>query len=167
MNGELLSINSLLKGFFVDDDLVSVNEMLFEFVWENSFKRTDLISISYFLNDFSNLVIDMSGFDQSQSSLSCLISSQDDISLLSGNWGILVWLNNNSVSNEWCKTVNVNTKFEFNKISFLDGGGVFLKRWIVAADFVDWDSGGEGKSFENWLFVIDLGKFFVDKTVRP
>ena len=59
------------------------------------------------------------------------------------------------------------SKFYFDKISFFDVGGIFLKRWIVSTDLVDWDGSREGKSFENGFFIIDFGKFFVDETITP
>ena len=167
IDGEFLRVSSLLKSLLVDDDLVSIDQMLLHLVRKHSFKRTDLIRISDLLDDFSDLIVLMSWLDKSESCLRCFISSKDDISLLSSDWSIFVRLNNNSMASESGKSVNMDSKFNFNKISFFDAGGILLKGRVVSTDLIDGDCGGEGESLEDRFFIINFGEFLVDETVTP
>ena len=63
--------------------------------------------------------------------------------------------------------VDMDTKLDFNKVSFFDAGGVFLEGTVVATYFIGRDAGGEGESFENGFFIIDFGEVFVDLAVGP
>lgn len=45
MDGELHIFDFLLEGFLVEDDLVSVDEVLFEFVRKDSFDRVDFVGL--------------------------------------------------------------------------------------------------------------------------
>ena len=61
----------------------------------------------------------------------------------------------------------MNSKFNFDKISLLDTGGIFLERWVISADLIGGDGSRESKAFEDGFFIINFGKFFVDKAVTP
>lgn len=61
----------------------------------------------------------------------------------------------------------MDSKFDFYEISFFDVDGFFGYGGKVGTDFVDGDGGWEGKSFEDWFFIIDFGEFFVDLIVSP
>lgn len=63
INRELLVINSLIESFLVNNDFVSVNEMLFHFVRKNTLKSIDLVVLANFLNNFSHFVIRMARLD--------------------------------------------------------------------------------------------------------
>ena len=66
------------------------------------------------------------------------------------------------MTNKCGKSINMNSEFNFNKISFFDVGGIFLERCIVSTDLVDGDGGGRGESFEDRFFIVDFGEFLVD-----
>lgn len=59
----------------------------------------------------------------------------------------------------------MNTEFDFDKISFLDGGWIFGEWWVMTTDFIDWDGGGEGQSLEGGLFVVNFVELFVDQVI--
>lgn len=141
--------------------------MLFQLVGKNTFKRSDLICIGHFLDDLSHVVVDVSGFDESESSLGSFVSSEDDISFFSGDGGIFIGLDHDGVTDKSCESIDVHSEFDFDEISFFDVDGVFLKRSEVSTDFVDGDGGREGEAFEDLLFIIDLSEFFVDLAIGP
>ncbi len=90
VHGELLGIDSLFEGLLIDDDLIAVDEVLLELVGEDSLEGSHLVGIAHLLDHLSDLVVEVSWLHQSQSSLSRLVSSQDDVCLLSSDGGILV-----------------------------------------------------------------------------
>lgn len=45
VDGEFLGVDSLLEGFFVEDDLVAINEVLLEFVGKDAFEGGDLVGV--------------------------------------------------------------------------------------------------------------------------
>ena len=53
----------MLEGFLVDDDLVSIDQVLFQLVGKDSFKGSNLIRVSDFLDNFSYFIVEVSGFD--------------------------------------------------------------------------------------------------------
>lgn len=65
------------------------------------------------------------------------------------------------------KSINMNTEFDFCQIAFLNDSRIFGERSIKSANLVDSDSGGESKSLKYWLFIINLGEFFIDLIVCP
>ena len=164
---KLLRIHSLLEGFFVDDNLVSVDQMFLELMREDTFKRVNFIRVGNFLDNFSYLVVQVSGFYQSQSGLSSFICSQNHVSLFTCNLSILVWLNNNGMGYKGGESVNMDSQFYLYQITFFDVSGILREGGIVSAELVDWDGGGESESFEYLLFIIDFGEFLVDLAVRP
>lgn len=137
VNCKLLSIDSLLEGLFVDDNLVAVNKMLLELMGKDALKWGNLIGITNLLNNFSNLIVEVAWLKKPQSGLSSLIGSQDDIGLLAGHGSVLIGLNHDSMGNKGSKTVNVSSEFDLDEISFLDGGGIFEERCIVATNLID------------------------------
>ena len=76
---ELLIVNFLFESLLVDDDLVAVDEVLFEIMRKHTFKGRHFIRITDFLDGISDLIVEVSWFDQSQSSLSSLVCSKDNI----------------------------------------------------------------------------------------
>lgn len=71
------------------------------------------------------------------------------------------------MASESGESVDMDSKFNFDKISFLDAGGVFLEGRVVSTDLIDGYGGGEGESLEDRFFIIDFGEFLVDETVTP
>lgn len=128
MDGKLLVINSLLEGFFVEDYLVSVDQMLLEFVGKDTLEWVNLIGIANFLNDLSHFVVSMSWLEESQSSLSSFVGSEDNIGFFSSNGCIFVRLDNDGMCNKRGKTIDMNSEFNFDEVSFLNVGGIFLER---------------------------------------
>lgn len=141
--------------------------MFLELMRKDSFQGSDLVSIGNLLDDLGDLIVVVSGLDESESSLSSFVGGQDDISLLSGDGGIFIGLDDNGVSNEGSKAINMHSEFDFNEITFLDVDRFFLERGKIAAYFVDGDGGGEGKTLEDRFFIIDLGEFLIDLAVGP
>jgi hypothetical protein len=109
----------------------------------------------------------VSGLDESESGLGSFVGSQDDIGLLSGDGGIFIGLDNNGVTNEGSKAIDMYSEFDFDEITFLDVGGIFLKRGKISAYFVGGDGGRGGETLEDGLFIIDLVEIFIDLTVSP
>jgi len=115
-----LGINPLLKGFLVDDDLIAVDQMFFQLVRQNSLERVHFIGIAHFLDNFCDLVVQMSRFDQSQGGLGGFVGSQDHIGLFTCHLGILVRLHNDGMCDEGGETIDVDSQLNFDQIAFLD-----------------------------------------------
>lgn len=60
------------------------------------------------------------------------------------------------MGDEGRESIDMGTQLDLHKIALLYCGGVLLQGSIVCAHFVHRNCGGEGKSFENWLLVIDF-----------
>lgn len=109
INCEFLRIHPLLEGFLVDDDLVAINQVFFKLVREDSLQRVHFVGVTHFLDDFSDLVVDVAWLDQSESSLGGFVCSQNDISLLAGHLCVFVRLHNDGVAHERGESVNVDS----------------------------------------------------------
>jgi hypothetical protein len=119
------------------------------------------------LNDLSHFIVSMSRLNQSQSSLSSLVSSQYNISFLSSYLRIFIRLNNNCMGSKSSESINMNSKLDFYQITFLYSCRIFSQRRIKSANLIDWNSSGESKSLKYWFFIINLGEFFVNLIVCP
>ena len=136
VDSELLRLDSLLEGLFVEDDLVAVDEVLLELMGEHTFEGVHIVGSGNLLDHLGHVVVELSRLDQPDGSLSGLVGSQDDIGLLAGDGGILVGLDDQGVGHEGCESVDVDSEFDLDEITFLDGGGVLLEGGEEAADFV-------------------------------
>lgn len=165
MNLELLVLDFLLEGLFVDDDFVAVDEMLLEFVREHSLDWVDFVGVADLLDHLSGLVVEVAGLYESQCCLRGLICCQDDFRLFSSDWSLHIGLDDDGVAYEGSESIDVDAQLYLDEVAFLDGGRVLDEGSIVAADFVSGDTGGEGEAFEDWLFVVDFSKFLVDLQV--
>ena len=63
MDGEFLFFSLLIEGFFVKNDLVSINQMLFKFMGKDAFYGVYSVWFTDFGNKSGNLIIVMSWFD--------------------------------------------------------------------------------------------------------
>ena len=59
----------------------------------------------------------------------------------------------------------MDTELDLDKIALFDSSGVFLERSIVATNFIDGDTSGEGATPKNSLFVVDFEKFLTDLSI--
>ena len=73
--------NSLFWSFFIDNDLVSVNQMFLGFMGKNTLNWFNSISFTNFSNVFGNILIGGSNLDGSNSSEESVVGSKNDISL--------------------------------------------------------------------------------------
>lgn len=167
MDSEFLRVHSLLESFLVDDDLVSVDQVLLELVGKDTLQRRDFIGVANLLDHFCHLIVGVAWLHQAKCRLSRFVSSQYNIGLLASNGGSLVRLDNDGMGHKTSESVDMDSEFDLNEVAFLNVGGVFLERSVVAADLVDRNGGGEGKALEGRLFVIDLRQFLVDQAVGP
>lgn len=94
---------------------------------KHSLEWADLIRVSNLLDDLSNLIVLVSWLDESESCLGSFVGSEDDISFLAGDGGIFVRLDNDSVTSKGGKSINMDTEFNFDKVSFFDASGIFLE----------------------------------------
>jgi hypothetical protein len=115
-----LGIDSLLEGLLVEDDLVAVNQMLLELVRKHALQGSHLVSISHLLDDLSDLVVEVSGLDESECGLGSFVGSQDDVGLLSGDGSIFIGLDDDGVSNKGSEPVDMYSQLDFDEITFLD-----------------------------------------------
>lgn len=69
------------------------------------------------------------------------------------------------MSNESWESIDMDTEFDFDEISFFNSSWVFREWWVMGTYLVDWDGGGEGHTLEGWLFVIDFAELFVDQVI--
>lgn len=89
------------------------------------------------LDNFSNFVVGVSRLEESQGSLCSFVGSEDNICLFASDGGILIGLDDESVCYKGRKSIDMCSQFNFDEVSLLDSGGVFLERSIVAADLID------------------------------
>ena len=106
----------------------------------------------------------MSWFNESQSGFFGFVGSQNNIGFLS-SYGFLVWFDDPRVTDEGWESINVNTELYLDEITFFNSCGVFWEWRVIGADFVNWDTSWEGKSFESGFFVIDFAELFVNEIV--
>lgn len=121
MDLELAVLNFLVEGLLVNDDLVSIKQMLLKLVGNNALKGIDLVCVANRLHDLSYFVVSMSRLDKSQSGLDRLISSENDLGFFASHWCSLIGLNNDGVANESSEAVDVDSQLNFNQISLFDG----------------------------------------------
>jgi len=100
---------------FVDDTVVSVNQMFLQFVGKDSFKGVDLEFFSDIGNHLSNNSVACLFLDASKSGLLGVISSENNISLSSVN---LCSSNNDSVCGLSYIPVNVASEINLSDVSF-------------------------------------------------
>lgn len=167
MDCELLGIHSLLERLLVYDHLVPVDQMLLQLVRKHALQRTHFVRIADLLYHLSNLVVRVPRLEQSEGGLSSFVCREDHVCLFASDGCVFVGLDDEGVRYEGREAVDMGSQFNFDEVSLLDGGGVFLEGRIVATDFIDGDGGGEGKALEGGLFVIDFGELFVDEAVGP
>ena len=134
---------------------------------KDTFDTGDLISICHFLDNWGDLVVAVTGFDQSERCLGSFVGSQDDIGFFASDGSVFVGLDYDGMTDKGSESVDMDTEFDFDKISFFDDGGIVWGGGIVSAYFIGADGGGEGQSFEYWFFVIDLRQFLIDLSISP
>jgi len=100
---ELPVVNSLLWGLVVYNAFVSVNQVLLDFVRENTLHGGAFVIVTYSLDSSSDFLVSGSSLDQSGGSQESVISSEDNVSLLSLGFAT----NNNGVSSVGRVPVNV------------------------------------------------------------
>lgn len=115
-------VNFLFESLLVDDDLVAVDEVLFEIMRKHTFEGRYFIRIANFLDGIGNLIVEVSWFDQSQSSLGSLVCSKDNICFFASDWCFSVGLDNNSVGSEGSEAINVGSDLNFDEIALFDRG---------------------------------------------
>jgi hypothetical protein len=109
VDGEFLFVNALVEGLFVEDDLVAVDEMFLQLMGEDTFDGGHSVGRAYLVDHSSHFVVEVSGFYQTQSGLSGLVGSKDDVSLGASDQGVLVGLDNDGVGNEGSEAVDVDS----------------------------------------------------------
>lgn len=153
---EFLVLDFLLEGLLVEDNLVAVNQVLLEIVGKDTFQRLNFIGVAHFLDGLSNLVVEVTWFDQSQCSLGSFIGGKDNIGFLASDGSLSIRLHNDGVGSKSSKSVDMGTEFDFDEVTFLDGGGLFGHGRVVSAHLIDRNTSGEGDSLEDLLLVEDL-----------
>lgn len=82
-------VSLLVEGLLVEDDVVSIDEVLFDLMREDSLDGVNLIGVSDFLEGFSDLLVGVAWLEESEGSLGLLVGSQNNISFSSSNDGVL------------------------------------------------------------------------------
>lgn len=100
MDCELLILNLLIKGLFINDDLVSVDQMFFKLVRNDSFQWTYLVRITYRLNSLSYLVVGVSWLNESQCCLDGFVGSEDNLGFFTCDGCRFIGLNYDCVANK-------------------------------------------------------------------
>ena len=72
---------------------------------------------------------------------------------------------NDGVSDKSGKAIDVSSEFDFDEITFFDGGRLLWHWRVIAADFVDGNTSGESDSLEDLLLVVHFGEFFQKEVV--
>lgn len=165
MDVELEFFGPLLESLLVEDDLIPVDEMLFDLVGDDSLDWVDLVTVTDLLDKFGDLSIGVSWSDDSQGSLCGLVGGQNHISLLSGNRLLGVALDYKTVSHEAWIAVNMGPQLDLDQISLLNGSGILGLWRIVGAYFVEGNTSGEGQTLKHLFLVKDLAQFLVNLVV--
>jgi len=160
MDLEFVFLDFLVISGLVDNGGVSIKQVLFKFVGEDTFKWGTLVSFSSLSDDISNIVVSISWLNSSQRSLDSIIGSEDDISFSAFNG--LASGDNDSVGNLGNETVNVDTEVNLDEVTCLKFNGFRSEGREMSADFVGGDTGGESNTFLHLLLAIDLSAFAFD-----
>lgn len=99
--------NLLVESGLVDDDVVTIEQVLLQFVGQNTFQRLAFVSFSNLTNNVSDVVVGVTSLEGSEGTLEGVVGSEDDISLSSFN---SLGTNNDSVGSNSDETVNVDTE---------------------------------------------------------
>ena len=75
MDIEFELFSSLFKGFLVNYDFISIDEVLFQLVRKDSLNGIHCVGITYFLDGLGDLSVSISRLDDSQGSLGRFIGS--------------------------------------------------------------------------------------------
>ena len=100
MHCKLLGVYLLLKGLSVVDDLVSIDQVLLQFMGKHSFQRSHLISVAHLLDHVGHFVVEFSRFDEPDCGLSGLVSSKDNICLFACDHCIFIRVDDNGMGNK-------------------------------------------------------------------
>lgn len=142
--------NFLVEGFLVEDDVVAVDQVLLQVVREHTFDGVDLVFIDDLADNCGSLCVGEAWLESSECSLESLVTSQDNISLLSFNGSSLISLGDNGVCSKSDETIDGSTKINLDDISFLDDCEYFIlllrvsvQGGIVSNDLIDGDANRE------------------------
>ena len=69
------------------------------------------------------------------------------------------------MSDESGKSIDMGSEFDFDEITFFDGGRLLWHWRVIAADFVDRYTSGESNSLEDLFLVVHFGEFFQKEVV--
>jgi hypothetical protein len=167
MNCKLLRVDFLLKCLSIIYYLISINQMLLQFVRKYTLQGCHIIGVSNFLNNISDFIVEFSWFYQSNSGLCSFIGSKDDISFFSCYNSIFIWIDDNSVGDKWSESINMYSKLYLYEISFFNICWVFGERCIVSTYFVDRNSSWKGNPLKGWFFVINFRELFIYLAIWP
>jgi hypothetical protein len=95
----------LFWSFFIDDNLISINQMFLSFMRENTLNWFNSICFANLGNNCGNILIGGSNLDSSSGSKESIVASKNAISLFTVRFST----NNNSVSGLGCISINMGT----------------------------------------------------------
>ena len=107
-------------------------------------------------------MVESASLDGSDGGLEGVPGSKDDFCLLSGN---LIFTNDNSVSYERGKSVEVDSEVNLGNVALLENSLILRQRREVAANFIDGDADWEGDTLLDLLSTEGLVGFFNDELV--
>lgn len=142
----------------VDNAIVSVNKVLFEFVRKHTFHRSALELFADSRNCFSHSCVSRHFFDRSQGSLLSVVGSKDYVSFPAIGFGAT---DNDRVRSLCNIAVNVAAKVDFSNVALLKRARLIWQRREMAADLIYRNATGEGDSaFE--LFRLLIAEDFLE-----
>ena len=152
--GELPVVNSLLWGLLIDNALVTIDQVLFGLVGDNTLHWLNLVVSADGSDLGGHILVQTSNLDRPGGSEEGVISSQNNIGLLS----VGLSSDNDGVSAVGSVAVNVGSKLNLDDVFGLKFGGVISAWGEVSADLVDRDASWEcNTSLELLRFLIAEG----------
>lgn len=166
--GEFEFFNSLLWSLFIDDHIITINQVLLNFVWKNTFNWVYSEIFSNLCNSLGNLGVGTLLFNESLGSSECVVCSKNCLCFLSTNFcGGIGWYKNSmsSLSNE---SIKMTSKINLCNITLVQLSWLVLHGWVVSHDVVNWNTGWECDTSLQllWLLVIEyFSQFFLHKLI--
>lgn len=130
---ELEFLNEHLRGGFIDDHIVSVDQVFFEFVGKHALYCLHLELFSDLGDNFGDCVVGGHLSDGADGSLLSVVGCEDDIGFLSVD---LSFADDDRVCGLSGVAVDVAAEINFNDISVVELGALIRQRRVVTAKLV-------------------------------
>lgn len=165
LKGKGLEVLLLALGGVEDDLLLAVQNVLVLLVGQHTLGRLAAVGLADLVDVSSDIPVLVAGLDGSNSNLSSVPGSSDDVSDLAGHGSAA---NNEGISNNTAVAVDLGSKRNLDDIASLEGNlglGIGGNGRQVGDTVVGGNGGGEGNALVDLLALEDGGDLGVEQLV--